>query len=130
MEEAKVMSVIYTAVKFNKCDTQYKSDEPVPDGCFLTDRVKIEVFQGFSKAQNLGKYFRLRGATSWRSGEQVTGLWRTDIDFIYYGDRKQHNERTLLIFHFSTNEKRLKVYVFDRGFYPSKKKIEDFISSL
>jgi hypothetical protein len=71
--------VKYKAVKYNRCDTQYQSTVEVPHDHWLTERVKVEAFQGYSRAYNLAEYFRTRGAKSWKSGEQVTGLWKSSI---------------------------------------------------
>lgn len=120
----------YRAVKFNKCDIQYEITSALPEGTYLTERVKIEKFQGFSKAQNLWEYFRLRGATSWKAGEQVTGLWKTENPLIHFGDRKTKKGKSLVVFVRSQNHERLIVYTFKEGFYPSRSKIEEIIKSL
>ena len=120
----------YRAVKFNKCDIQYEIISTLPEGTYLTERVKIEKFQGFSKAQNLWEYFRLRGATSWKAGEQVTGLWKTENSLIHYGNRKTKKGKSLVVFVRSQNHERLIVYTFKEGFYPSRSKIEETIKSL
>ena len=130
MEMAKVCTVIYNAVKFNKCDTQYQSSNSIPESCFLTDRVKIEKYQGYSKAYNLGEYFRMRGATSWKSGEQVTGLWKTGRANVYRGDRRTKEGKTIILFEFNNDRTRLTVYVFPENYYPSTSKISSLVNSL
>lgn len=115
--------ISYKATKFNKCDTQYVTEEIIPTNSWLTERVKIEVFQGYSKAYNLGEYFRLRGSTSWKSGEQVSGLWKTDRKDVFYGDRRQGTVKTLLFFMFNNNRDSMQVYVYPFGYYPNKQTI-------
>lgn len=130
MIKSKVLAVTYKAIKFNKCDTQYESTSPIPSASFLTERVKIEKFQGFSKAYNLAEYFRLRGTTSWKSGEQVTGIWKTNRPLFFYGDKRTQNNKTLLIFRFNETREKLRVYVFPQGYYPSKDKILSIVSGI
>ena len=68
---------VYLLVKVNKCDKQYLIKDFLPLSSILTERVKVEAFKGYSSAYNLAEYFRLRGTTSWKSGKQVTGLWKS-----------------------------------------------------
>lgn len=122
--------VFYEAVKFNKTDTQYKSISEPPKNHWITDRVKLEIYQGYSRAQNLTEYFRTRGATSWKGGESVTGLWRTEKPNVFYGDRKTSKGKSLILFFRSPDHNKMKVVCFEDGYYPSRtvidKLIEDF----
>lgn len=121
---------VYKAVKFNKCDTQYLIKDHLPKGSILTERVKIEAFQGYSKAYNISEYFRLRGLTSWKSGKQVTGLWRSNFPNIHYGDIKDGKVKTLIIFIRSNDNEVLTIYTFPDGYYPSQKKVNELITEL
>jgi hypothetical protein len=123
MEQAKIQSVRYRAIKFNKCDIQYINETPIPLGCFLTERIKIESFQGYRKAHNLGEYLRLRGETNWKTGEQVTGLWKESIAKVFRGDRKYNGIRTLILFEFSNLREELTIHVFPEGYYPESSMI-------
>ena len=118
MERAKIQSVTYRAVKFNKYDMQYIDETPIPLGCFLTERIKIESFQGYSKASNLGEYLRLRGETSWKTGEQVTGRWLETKANVFRGDRKHKGIKTLILFEFSNLREKLTIHIFPEGYYP------------
>ena len=122
------ITIHYKAVKFNKCDTQYQTTDDVSNH-WITERVKIEAFQGFSNAYNLGEYFRLRGETSWKSGEQVTGLWKSDNrkSHYHYGDRRSKSGKTLILFYRSADNVDLKVCVFPDGFYPTEAKRNQLI---
>jgi hypothetical protein len=111
--------VKYKAVKYNRCDTQYQSTVEVPHDHWLTERVKVEAFQGYSRAYNLAEYFRTRGAKSWKSGEQVTGLWKSSIPGAFYGDRRTKEGKTFIVFYRSENHEELRVCVFPTGFYPT-----------
>lgn len=130
MERAKSIKHTYKAVKFNKCDTQYQLDGELPQHSWLTERVKCEAFQGYSRAYNLAEYFRLRGATSWKEGEQVTGLWKSDFPNCFYGDRKKNGVKTLLLFFRSADYETLIVHIFPMGFYPIKSRINQLIKEL
>lgn len=126
----KVDKYSYRANKFNKCDTQYELTHNLPSGAILTDRVKIEAFQGFSNAYNLGEYFRLRGATNWKDGKQLTGIWKTSTPNIFYGDRRTNKGKSLLMFVFGVNRESLTVYVYPDGYYPHKTQIETIAGGL
>jgi len=130
MERAKSIKHIYKATKFNKCDTQYQLVGELPENSWLTERVKCEVFMGYSKAYNFGEYFRLRGATSWKSGLMVSGIWPSERKFAYYGDRKTKEGKTLILFFRTPDLESLTVYTFQTGYYPSKKVINQLINEL
>lgn len=130
MEKAKSIKHVYKAVKFNKCDTQYHLEGELPQHSWLTECVKIEAFQGYSKAYNLAEYFRLRGETSWKSGEQVSGLWKSETPNCYYGDRRTGEVKTLVLFFRSVDHESLTVYIFQRGYNPSKQVINQLIKEL
>ena len=130
MRDIRAIKHVYKAVKFNKCDTQYLIEFSLPIDSSLTERVKVEAFQGFSRAYNLAEYFRLRGSTSWKTGEQVTGLWKSNYSNVFYGDRKTKEGKTLILFFRSKNHEELTVYTYQTGYYPSKNKIQELISAL
>ena len=120
----------YKRVKANKCDNQYLLEGELQENTFLTGRIKIEAFQGFSSARNLGEYFRLRGATSWKNGEQVTGLWKTDYPHIYYGDRRTKKGKTLILFVYGVDKDTVTIHEFLDGYYPNHNTIRDLIKKL
>ena len=120
----------YKRVKANKCDNQYLIDGQLQKSTFLTERIKVEAFQGFSNASNLGEYFRLRGATSWKGGEQVTGLWKTDYPHIYYGDRRTKKGKTLILFLYGTNKDTITIQTFSDGYYPNINTIRNLVKNL
>ena len=130
MERAISIKHVYKAVKFNKCSTQYKLEGNLPQQSWLTERVQVEIFMGFSRAYNIGEYFRNRGATSWRSGEMVTGLWKSETRNCYYGDRKRKEGRRLILFFRSTDLESLTVHIFAEDYYPSQKVINQLIREL
>jgi hypothetical protein len=76
----------FSPIKFNKHDTIYQGFDDNPKDSFITELVKIEKFQGYSKAYNLGLYFRIKNASSWAKSLQVTGLWKTTRNGAFYGD--------------------------------------------
>jgi hypothetical protein len=119
----------FTASKFNKQSTIYMGNTQNPNGSFITSSVKIERFQGFSKAYNLGLYFKIRNHTNWAKCEQVTGLWKTSVNGFYYGDRKTNGTKTLLIFKLDETNENLTVKEYPNGYYPSKAVIEKLIQN-
>lgn len=130
MKRAKSIKHVFKAIKFNKCDTQYQLIGEPHQQSWLTDRVKVEAFQGYSNAYNLDEYFRLRGATSWKSGEMVSGLWKSETQNWYYGDRRAKEVKTLIIFYRSCDLETLIVYTFPAGYNPSQQVINQLINEL
>jgi len=128
--ETQIIKHIYKATKFNKCDIQYEITHPLPPCSPLTERVKIEAFQGFSNAYNLGEYFRLRGTTNWKDGKKVTGLWKTENKDIFYGDNKTSSGKSLIIFKFENNRETVSIYTFPDCYYPSRNIIDNLIGGV
>lgn len=88
----------------------------------LTDVVRIEKYNGKSKAYGIEKYLRLRTSTNWAKSEQVTGLRPTTIKNVFEGNRVVNGKKNLLIFILSDDYKRLRIDVY-RSFYPLNKQI-------
>lgn len=120
----------FTPIKFNKHDTIYQGIETNPGNSFITELVKVEKFQGFSKAYNLGLYFRIKDQSSWSKSTQVTGMWKTTLKETFYGDFRQNQTRTLLIFKISAENQVLTVYEYPRGYYPNRNVIDLLINSI
>jgi hypothetical protein len=112
----------YLRIKLNTQSSIYEMT-PFVTGQFLTKTVKVEKFQGFSKASHISEYFRTYG-TTWAKGEQVTGFFSTGIPNVFFGDRKANGTRTLLLFKFNDSRDHLTVHVYDNGYYPSRSVIE------
>ena len=121
----------YIAVKFNKHDTIYlHSNSGLLLDSFLTDEVKIEVFQGYSKAQNLGLYFRIKNQSSWKTSKQVTGLFKSMRKGVYYGNNKEGAIRTLLFFNIQNEGEKLTVYEFQNGYNPTRSILDNLINEI
>ena len=121
----------FTAIKFNKQDTIYQCTQQTKQISLpLTELIKIERFQGYSKASNCTHYLRIRNKPSWAKSDQITGLWRSCRRSFLFGDYKKENTKTLIIFRFNENGERLKIYLAPFGYYPSRNSIETLINSL
>jgi hypothetical protein len=120
----------FQASKFNKHSTLFNGRDTNHYNSFITPQVKIEKFQGFSNAYNLGEYFKVRNTNNWSTCLQVTGLWETSRKGYYYGDRKTANEKTLLVFALSENREELTIYEFPTGYYPHRDTIEKLVQSI
>ena len=121
---------LFDAVKFNKQDTIYKCKN-VENDSIVTEQVKVERFQGYSLAYNLGLYFRLRDASSWAKSTKLTGLFKTSTPRTFYGDAKEKDGRkTLFIFKIDEVNNTLRVVEFKKGFYPHKTVIEHIAKSV
>jgi hypothetical protein len=117
-------------IKFNKHDTIYQAIEGNPKDSFITEQVKIEKFQGYSKAHNIELYFRIKNATSWAKSKQITGLWKTTQKGTFYGDFKEGTIKTLLIFKIDQESQELTVYVYPKGFNPYRNTIDLLINGI
>lgn len=103
--------------------------QPFKEGSFLTSKVKIEDFQNYSHGNGFKEYFRTYG-TTWKDGEQVTGLFPTNTPNVFYGNRKYKGVRTLLLLKLNDSRTILTVYVFNTGYYPHKDVIEQYAKSI
>lgn len=126
----KAKTYRFNPIKFNKHDTIYQGIEDNPKDSFVTELVKIEKFQGYSKAYNLGSYFRIKNETSWAKSKQVTGLFKTTRKDAFYGDLKDSSTKTLLIFLIDQEGHELTVYEYPKGYYPSRTVIDNLINSI
>ena len=117
----------FKAVKTNKTSVNFWGN--VEGSSFLTPSVKVEVFQNFSNAVDLGGYFCIRKNDKWCKEGRITGLKKTSLPDYFYGDRKVLNSRTLLIFRLNTEWSNLRVWEFPNGNYPQNL-VEDIIQRL
>lgn len=129
-QSANIKEFKFNAIKTNKHDTIYQVTESNPLDSIITEFVKIEKFQGYSNAYNLGLYFRIKDSTSWAKSKQITGLWKTQTNGVYYGDFKEGNFKTLLLFKLDVNNDFLRVIEFPKGYYPNRTIIESLSSNL
>jgi hypothetical protein len=126
MENYTPQTYLFRAIKVNKHSTIYEMIEGEEGSSFITKTVKIEKFQGFSHAYNLGEYFRIRNASNWKDSKQITGLWQTTREDIFYGDIKEGSVKTLLLFQYAQKRAYLKVYVYPKGFDPSRARTDSY----
>jgi len=120
----------FSPIKFNKHDTIYQAQSNNPNDSFITELVKIEKFQGYSKAYNLGLYFRIKNATSWAKSKQVTGLWKTTRKGAFYGDFRDGTTKTLLMFKIDDESNDLTVYEYPKGYNPPRNVIDLLINTI
>jgi hypothetical protein len=116
--------------KVNKHSTIYQLIHNPIETNIITELIRIEKFQGYSNAYNLTEYFRIRNTTNWHTSKQVTGLFKTQANEIYYGDTGRNSDKSLLMFKFKNNRALLDIYLFNSGFYPHPNKIEDIAKTL
>jgi hypothetical protein len=124
IQTSQIKVYTYESKKLNKHDTIYQIIDSKELQSFLTEFVKIEKYQGYSNAYNLGLYFRIKNESSWAKSKQITGLWKLSNPNIFYGDIKQDKNKTLLLFFIEPNKGILKVFEFPKNYYPSKSTIE------
>lgn len=121
----------YTETKVNKRDTIYSINSLSFKPTLLTPLVKIEDFQGFSKANNFLLYFRIKDRNNWKDSTAVTGLFKTSYQGIYYGNYLSGQKcRTLLIFILDPEGESLKILEYPKGYYPRQVTIERIADEL
>ena len=130
-DNTKPVIHIYKTLKVNKTSTIYEIEqtkeirEPKPEDYF-TDIVKIEQYQGYSKAYNLTHYFRIRDKTNWSKCKTPTGLFRTIKPNVFFGDLKTSKGKTLVLFYFD-EVNNLQIFKYPHGYYPTSKQLETII---
>ena len=120
----------FSPIKFNKHDTIYQAFEDNPKDTFITELVKVEKFQGYSNAYNLGLYFRIRDASSWAKSKQITGLFKTPIKGAFYGNIKEGATISLLLFKIDPESHELTVYEYPKGYNPHRNVIDELINQI
>jgi hypothetical protein len=120
----------FEVVKYNKHDTIYQLCFGQPETELIKQTVKVEVYQNYSKAYNLGLYFRVKTATSWSKSKAVTGMFKTTHLNTYYGDQRTNKGKTLLLFKVDPESQTMCVYEYPKGYYPSRKVIDSLINQI
>jgi hypothetical protein len=120
----------FAPIKVNKNDVIYERVSDHIAHSFVTDQIKIEVFQGYSKATSFDKYFRVKDQSSWRKSEAVTGLLYTQRQGVFFGNRKKDNIKTLLLFTYDNQSQNLSVYEFPPGYCPNRNKIQELVNDV
>ena len=123
---------VYKPIKVNKTSTifeylQTHENRPSTPDDYFTTLVKIEQYQGYSKAYNLSHYFRIRNTTNWSKCKTPTGLFKTIKSNLYYGNILSSKGKTLILFHFD-NDDVLRIYKYQNGFYPKRKQLDLIIN--
>jgi hypothetical protein len=112
---------LFEAVKFNGHSTNYQLDPNTPPkNSYITEQVKIEKFQGFSAASGLDLYYRIKDRSSWAKSSQITGLFKTSTNGLYYGNVRSKQGRTLLLFKIAPNRSKMAIRTFPDGYFPEK----------
>jgi hypothetical protein len=120
----------FIPIKFNKNDTIYQGLDSNSGNSFITPLVKVEKFQGYSNAYNLGLYFRIKDQSSWSKSKQITGMWKTNRKETFYGDIKDNERKTLLIFKICPDSQVLTIYEYLTGYYPNRSVIDSIVSQI
>lgn len=125
---------IYKPHKINKTSTifehlQTHESRPTTPDDYFTNLIKIEQYQGYSKAYNLSHYFRIRNTTNWSKCKTPTGLFKTIKPNVFFGDLKTNKGKTLIVFHFDSDD-TLRIYKYANGYYPNRKILDAIINQL
>lgn len=123
-----INKVRYNATKFNKTNVIYSGE--CTGSNILTEVIKIEKFQGYSKAFNLSYYLRLRDQKTWKDSTQLTGLFKSNKPLWFYGDYRQGELRTTLLFLLKPNMDEILIHEFDQGTHLSKTQVEDYLKTI
>jgi len=83
----------------------------------LPDTIRIEKYNGYSKATSINYYLRIRNTTNWQTCEKVTGLRPTGRKLLFEGNWLKDGKKSLLLFEFTPQPDQLIIDVY-RAFYP------------
>lgn len=123
-----VNKVRFNSTKFNKTSVIYSGQ--IKESNILTETIRIEKFQGFSKAFNLPYYLRIRDKKTWKDSTQLTGLFKTNQPLWFYGDYRTGVKRTTLLFLLKPDMSEILIHEFEQGVSLSKNQIEDYLKSI
>lgn len=109
----------YRAKKKNKSSVEYECLSELGEIIFNSDKAKIELFRGYSRATGCKYVFRVKTLSNWNKCKPVTNLWTTSLKNTFYGDIRDGIIKTLLIFQFADEDySNVTLYVFPKGVYP------------
>ncbi|TVR82018.1 MAG: hypothetical protein EA409_05615 [Saprospirales bacterium] len=108
---------IFRLEKSNKYSWIYSMASDLPTE-FLTPKIRIETFNGFSNVKGVEYYLRIRNTTNWSKCKAITGLFRTNQKGLYFGDRKAGKTKTLIVVKFV--EGGLQLTEYGKGIYPKQ----------
>lgn len=109
----------YQAIKINKASIEYETTSDLGESIFKSDKAKIELFRGFSRATGCNYVFKVKTLSNWNKCKPVTNIWATTLKNTFYGDLRDGITKTLLIFRITDEEfSDLILYIFPRGIYP------------
>jgi hypothetical protein len=109
----------YQAKKVNKTSIEYEATSELGESLFKSDKAKIELFRGYSRATGCTYVFKVKTLSNWNKCKPVTNLWATPLKNTFYGDVRDGITKTLLIFRIIEEDfSDFVVYVFPRGIYP------------
>lgn len=123
-----VNKVRYNATKINKTNVIYSGE--CTSSNILTEVIKIEKFQGYSKAFNLPYYLRIKDEKTWKDSTQVTGLFKSNQPLWFSGDYRTGELRTTLLFLLKPGMSEIIIYEFAQGIYLSRTQIEDYLKTI
>ena len=103
----------YTIFELETCIQQTEPTTPI-----LTDIIRVEVFRGFSFGKGFLHYLRIRNATAWSKCQQITGLFPTDNELLFHGNRLQYGKKHLIFFIYSPDKQKLCIDYYP-NFYPN-----------
>ena len=103
----------YTIFELETCIKETQQTTPI-----LTDTIRVEVFRGFSYGKGFLHYLRLRNTENWSNCEKVTGLFQTDCELLFYGNKVQRNTKHLIMFFYSIDMQKLCIDYYP-NFYPN-----------
>ena len=136
MKSDNTTPVIYTykPIKINKQSRIYELSETQrlrhnQPNEILTERVRIEKDQGFSKAKNVAYWLRIRNQSNWSKCETPTGFKKTKKANVFYGDIETDRGKSLIIFKFE-NDESLKIFNYQNGYYPKLSQLNTILKDI
>ena len=122
VEKALKTYCVYSLVKTVSSKTKITRARTGPEKLLqiLTDTLRIEKYNGYSKATGINFYLRLRTDSNWQRCQKVTGLRPTGRKLLFEGNLLDNGKKSLLLFDFNKETGGLIIDVY-KDFYPYHK---------
>jgi hypothetical protein len=109
---------IYKVDKVVQSYKIFRLSETPKSSTVLTELIKLETFRGFSNASRVVFSLTIRNANNWSKCTQLTGLRKTTIKNVFYGNSIVKEKSLILL---QVNKETNEIIIdFYRSFYPFK----------
>lgn len=109
----------YKATKFNKESIEYQCTSELGKSIFNSNLSRLEVNRGYSRATGCPYFFKVKTESSWSNCSNVTGVYPTSTNGVFFGDIKHGITKTMILFKVDEHDfSELTIYVYPNGRNP------------